>query len=134
MRFVVEREKELQTFVPTPFWTLRTKVDVNGRIVEAAYEVDRIGVKADGESIVKECSGKTGAVEKLESTHIRTLSAYPIRPLNLTIRGLQALRLHTALALSVAERLYLDQLISYPRTSSQKLPPLNRIRRGHERA
>ena len=122
LRFVVEREKEIQTFVPTPFWTLRTKVDVNGRIVEAQYETDRIVVKTDGESIIKECSGKIGVVERLEST---TYKVSPPPPFDLSTLQSEAYRhfgYTPRLALSIAERLYLDQLISYPRTSSQKLP------------
>jgi len=122
LRFVVEREKDIQTFVPTPFWTLRTKVDVNGRIVEAAYETDRIGVKTDGESIIKECSGKIGTVGGLESS---TYQLSPPTPFDLSTLQSEAYR-HFGyvprLALGIAERLYLDQLISYPRTSSQKLP------------
>ena len=123
LRFVVEREKEIQAFVPTPFWTLRTKVDVNGRIVEAAYEIDRIGVKADGESIIKECSGKIGTVDRLESS---TFELSPPTPFDLSTLQSEVYRhfgYTPRLALSIAERLYLDQLISYPRTSSQKLPP-----------
>ena len=122
LRFVVEREKEIQAFVPTPFWTLRTKVDVNGRIVEAVYEIDRIGVKTNGESIVKECSGKIGTVEDLESS---TYELSPPTPFDLSTLQSEAYRhfgYTPRLALSIAERLYLDQLISYPRTSSQKLP------------
>ena len=123
LRFVVDREKEIQTFVPTPFWTLRTKVDVNGRIVEAAYEADRIDVKTDGERVVNECSGKIGAVERLEST---TYALSPPTPFDLSTLQSEAYRhfgYTPRFALSLAERLYLDQLISYPRTSSQKLPP-----------
>ena len=123
MRFVVEREKEIQAFVPTPFWTLRTKVDVNGRIVEAAYEIDRIGVKADGESIVKECSGKIGTVDRLESSIYELTPPTPFDLSTLQSEAYRHFGYTPRLALSIAERLYLDQLISYPRTSSQKLPP-----------
>ena len=123
LRFVVDREKQIQTFVPTPFWTLRTKVDVNGRIVEAAHEADRIGVKTDGEIIIKECSGKLGVVERLESS---TYQLSPPTPFDLSSLQSETYRhfgYTPRLTLSIAERLYLDQLISYPRTSSQKLPP-----------
>ncbi len=123
LRFVVEREKEIQTFVPTPFWTLKTKVDVNDQIVEAAYENDRIDVKKDGESIIKECSGRIGVVERLESS---TYQLSPPTPFDLSMLQSEAYRhfgYTPRLALSISERLYLDQLISYPRTSSQKLPP-----------
>ena len=42
LRFIVDREKEIETHVPVPYWALRTIVDVNGQAIEAQYEVERI--------------------------------------------------------------------------------------------
>jgi len=123
LKFVVERESEIQTFIPTPFWALKTKIDVDGQIVDADYEAGRIEAKASAEDVVKDCAGKGGLVSKLEST------LYPVTPPNafdlptLQSEAYRHFGYNPRLALSIAERLYLDQLISYPRTSSQKLPP-----------
>lgn len=122
LRFVVEREREVETFVPTPYWVLRTLVDVDGKTVEAEYEAERLEAKAHAEETVAECAGKTGVIEKLES-RIYRLSA-PI-PFDLSVLQAEAYRhfgFTPRVALGIAERLYLDQLISYPRTSSQRLP------------
>lgn len=123
LRFVVEREREIGTFVPTPYWVLRTLVDVNGKLIEADYEKERVGVKSEAEQIVEDCAGKTGVIEELES---RTYRVPPPTPFDLSTLQAEAYRhfgFTPRVALGIAERLYLDQLISYPRTSSQKLPP-----------
>lgn len=123
LRFVVEREREIGTFVPTPYWVLRTFVDVNGKLIEADYEKERVGVKSESEQIVEDCAGKTGVIEELES---RTYRVPPPTPFDLSTLQAEAYRhfgFAPHVALGIAERLYLDQLISYPRTSSQKLPP-----------
>jgi DNA topoisomerase-1 len=96
---------------------------VDGRQVEAESEIEHFEVKSNAESIIKDCSGKKGTIEKLESG---TYRLSPPTPFDLTALQTEAYRhflLTPRLALSIAERLYLDQLISYPRTSSQKLPP-----------
>ncbi len=122
LRFVVEREQEIEIFVPTPYWTLRARVDVDGKVVEAEYEIERIKVKRQAEQAIKDCAGKTGNVEKLES---RTYELSPPTPFDLSALQSEAYRhfgYTPRASLGIAERLYLDQLISYPRTSSQKLP------------
>ena len=123
LKFVVDRESEIQTFIPAPFWTLRTKMDVDGQIVDAEYEVDHIEVKAVAEQVVKECAGKFGVITKLESNLYHLAPPTPFDLPALQSEAYRHLGYAPRLALNIAERLYLDQLISYPRTSSQKLPP-----------
>ena len=123
MNFVVEREREIQCFVPAPYWILKTLVIVDGRSVEAEFETERIDKREDAQRIVDECSGKIGVLEKVES---RTYDLAPPTPFDLSDLQAEAYR-HFGFtprnALAIAEHLYLGQLISYPRTSSQKLPP-----------
>jgi DNA topoisomerase-1 len=123
LKFVVERESEIQTFIPTPFWVLRTKIDVDGQIVEAEYEDDHIETRAAAERVVKECAGKIGIITKLESNLYRLSPPTPFDLPTLQSEAYRHFGYAPRLALNIAERLYLDQLISYPRTSSQKLPP-----------
>jgi DNA topoisomerase-1 len=123
LRFVVDREREIETFVPVPYWILRPRVDIDGKVVEAEYELERFEIKAHAERTAEECAGRTGVIEKLES---RTYELSPPAPFDLSALQSEAYRhfgYTPRAALGVAERLYLGQLISYPRTSSQKLPP-----------
>ena len=67
LRFVVEREREIETFVPAPYWVLRAIVNVDGELIEAECEVERFNVKAEAEQTIGDCAGKMGVVEQLES-------------------------------------------------------------------
>jgi DNA topoisomerase-1 len=123
MRFVVEREQEIQCFVPTPYWILRCFVEVDGKRLEAEFEIERLDTETSANRVMAECTGKIGTVEKIES-HTYTLQ--PPTPFDLSTLQAEAYRhfgLTPRATLGIAERAYLDQLISYPRTSSQKLPP-----------
>jgi DNA topoisomerase-1 len=123
LRFVVDRDREIDTHVPIPYWILKTIIDVNGQLIDAQYEAERFDVKAQAELTIGECSGKAGRVDKIES---RTVRLSPPTPFDLSTLQSEAYRhflITPRVALNTAERLYLDQLISYPRTSSQKLPP-----------
>lgn len=123
MRFVVDREREIQCHVPLPYWVLRSFVDVNGKTVEVEYEIEHLNNKMTAQRVRKECAGKIGILEKVES---KTYDLPPPTPFALSDLQAEAYRnfiLHPRVTLGIAERLYLDQIISYPRTSSQKLPP-----------
>ena len=123
LRFVVDREIEIETFVPVPYWVLNACVNIDGKLIEAEYEYNRIELKAEAEQAVKECVGQTGVLERLES---RTYPLAPPVPFDLSTLQSEAYRhfgYTPKASLAIAERLYLDQLVSYPRTSSQQLPP-----------
>jgi DNA topoisomerase-1 len=123
LRFVVDREKEISTFVPMPYWTLKVIVDVDGEEVEANHEIDRFRVKSQAEATIKDCLGKEGVIEKLESRIYRISPPTPFDLSALQAEAYSHFSFTPRLTLGIAERLYLDQLISYPRTSSQKVPP-----------
>jgi DNA topoisomerase-1 len=123
LKFVVEREKEIQSFIPTPFWTLKTRVNIDGQVVYAEYENSHIESKAAAEQVVKECAGKIGRISKLETSNYRLSPPTPFDLSTLQSEAYRHFGQAPRYALSIGERLYLDQLISYPRTSSQKLPP-----------
>ena len=123
LSFVVEREREIQCFVPVPFWVIKSTVNVDGKSVETEFERNRVSSRQEAERIVDECTGKIGVLEKVETSEY---NLPPPTPFDLSTLQTEAYR-HFGVtprnALAIAERLYLNQLISYPRTSSQKLPP-----------
>jgi len=123
LKFLVEREKEIQTFVPTPFWEIKATAEINGAIYEVEFERERIERKIEADEIVKACVGKTALVKDVE---VRTFKQTPPVPFDIGALQAEAYRLFgftPSRTLGIAERLYLAALISYPRTSSQKIPP-----------
>jgi DNA topoisomerase-1 len=124
LKFLAEREKEIRSFVPIPYWQIKAEAKILNSVVEAEYEKKRIDTRAEADAVVEACAGKTGKVMNVD---VRRVNQKPPLPFDVGTLQREAYSLfgytprHT---LAIAQRLYLDALISYPRTSSQKLPPV----------
>jgi DNA topoisomerase-1 len=123
LKFLETREKRIKCFVPTPYWTIKVKVKIGRRVFEADYEKNPVENVSEAESIIKNCQDLEGETEKVVA---KTFQHQPPSPFDLGALQSEAYRLfrYTPINTSnIAQRLYLAALISYPRTSSQKLPP-----------
>ena len=123
LKLVVEREAEIQTFMPSPFWQINATVEIAGKEYSAYFELDRLHSKNAADEVVKKCSGKLGSIASIDEKELRS---FPPEPFDLGSLQREAYRFFgytPRRTLDIAERLYLDAAISYPRTSSQKLPP-----------
>jgi len=123
LQFLVARENTIRCFVPTPFWEIRALVQIDGQECWANHEKSPLETKKEAEAILAECRGKSGTVEKID---VKSSPLPP--PVPFDLGGLQSeayrlFRYSPKRTESIAQRLYLDALISYPRTGSQKLPP-----------
>jgi len=123
LKFLATREKAIRNFVPTPFWSVTVRVRIDETVLEVAYEKRTMETRTEANTVVNACKGKKGKIEKIE-----TKKSLPPPPVPFDLGSLQneAYRLfkYTPMFTSkIAQRLYLDAMISYPRTSSQKLPP-----------
>jgi len=123
LKFLVRREKEVQSFVPTPYWSLRSEVEVKGSVYEAEYETKTFEKEADANAVVEACKGKTGEIETIEIKKLQQKPPIPFDLGKLQTEAYSLFRYTPKRTSSIAQRLYLEALISYPRTSSQKLPP-----------
>ena len=123
LKFLVNREKKINSFIPVPYWSVKAKVEIKSSVYEAKYAQDTIKTRSEADSIVSSCRGKIGEISDVE---VRKIVQNPPTPFNLGAlqREAYALFKYTPKrTLDIAQRLYLDALISYPRTSGQKLPP-----------
>lgn len=120
LAILAKREKEIINFIPKPFWRLLIK----------AKDIEFLNTKGDifdkiiaEESYNKTISAKDDARVKFIETKENRLNPYP--PFDLTALQLEASRvfqMDPSITLSTAQSLYEKAYISYPRTSSQKLP------------
>jgi len=122
LRFVVDREDEIETFVPVPFWEIQATVEINGETLRAEFETQKFDVKAQADNVVSLSDGKEGLIEDIESKTAQVASPFPFDLSSLQTEAYRHFGMTPRHSLAIAERLYLDALISYPRTSSQKLP------------
>lgn len=123
LAYVVDRECEIRWFVPTPFWSVSVILDKGGFTFRASYVVEKVERWAEAQAVEAGCRGRDGVVKRVSKQIIRQ---HPPTPFNLGDLQHEAYRIFgfsPSLTLRLAESLYLKALISYPRTSSQKLPP-----------
>jgi DNA topoisomerase-1 len=139
LKFLETRERSIKCFVPTPYWSIKAKVKIGDAVFEAEYERKIIEVKAEADAIIDSCRDKNGEIEKIERQGFRHMPPLPFDLGSLQSEAYRLFRYTPMRTSIIAQRLYLDALISYPRTSSQKLPPaigyeaiLKKLGRIHE--
>ena len=122
LKFLEDREKTIKCFVPTPYWSITAKININGTAYEADYE-KILESKQEATIVIDACKTKEGQIETIA---VKEFEQNPPVPFDLGALQSEAYRIfrYTPMRTSnIAQHLYLDALISYPRTSSQKLPP-----------
>src|SRR5665647_1037389 len=122
LRFLEAREKTINCFVPTPYWSITAKISVNGTELEVEY-AKTLETKAQATAIKSASKTREGQIETID---IKEFSQSPPVPFDLGILQSETYRIFKYTPMrtsSIAQHLYLSALISYPRTSSQKLPP-----------
>jgi DNA topoisomerase-1 len=121
LALVVNREKEIKAFKPEPFWTVYITCDKDGGKFHAVYEEDKIFDKKKAEEIaaLKSNIARVRNVEKKE------LEIKPPSPFNTTefLRAASMIGYQPQIAMSIAEKLYMSGLVSYPRTDNTVYPP-----------
>jgi len=118
--FVVQRERERINFKPKPFWTLKVIFQTMlGEKFEA--ESDRFWDRSQAQQAYqKASSAREGIVKKFDERLVSISRPTPIRTDDMLrdlakITGLSAARI-----LQIAENLYAEGYISYPRTETNK--------------
>ncbi|MCL4429292.1 MAG: DNA topoisomerase I [Chloroflexi bacterium] len=122
LRFLEAREKTINCFVPTPYWTITAKISINDAVFEVEYE-KTLENKAQATAVKDACKTKEGQIGTVD---VKEFEQNPPVPFDLGSLQSEAYRIFKYTPMrtsSILQHLYLDALISYPRTSSQKLPP-----------
>ncbi|WP_042700412.1 DNA topoisomerase I [Thermococcus sp. PK] len=122
LKFLVEREREIANFVPTPYWVIKMILEKNGQQYTAVYEKDRIFNEEEAKKIVEEAKKGPAFVEKIEVKQQQRNPPHPFDLGTLQREAYSAFGYSPKKTLDIAQSLYEKSFISYPRTSSQKLP------------
>jgi DNA topoisomerase-1 len=121
LAIIVDREKEIKDFKPEPFWEIAAKLDKNGGFSAKHKKgkfTDFKDVTLAYNSAKASTSGKVTSVVK------RVKKDKPPSPYNTTafLRDATRQGFSAAKAMSVAEDLYTNGFISYPRTDNTVYP------------
>ncbi|MHA1717505.1 MAG: DNA topoisomerase I [Promethearchaeota archaeon] len=122
LKAVYERDKEIENHVPIPYWVL----DVNARIRDTNVNLEmkekRFDKKLDAIKIKDDCEGRSGSVTKIKESDHSKPAPPPFCLSSLQSEASRLFKFKPSLTLKLAEKLYLDALITYPRTSSEIIP------------
>ncbi|MFP3417558.1 MAG: DNA topoisomerase I [Nitrososphaeria archaeon] len=117
---IYNRESEINSYVPKPYWKFKAIGELRGQ----KFELSGPNLKSvDEVEVAKKLKGKYGKVVFFDKDIEEIKPPYPFNLSDLQKEAYRLFGIQPWESLSILEKLYLSALISYPRTSSQKLPP-----------
>lgn len=133
LKLLVDREREIQAFVPEPYsmlqlegeYTLKEKASAEKKEkVEAWHTKDKFFDQKEVESIYKKVKGeKEAKIKQVSRNQKNQAPPYPFDLTSLQSESYNLFKITPKETLALAQSLYLAGVTSYPRTSSQQLDP-----------
>ena len=122
LAFVVDREIDIRKHIPEPYWTISAEFKKNGNIINAHYYQQKVNTLSKATSIVNACTNEDGKITGIKDQKVTLRAPTPFNLGDLQKEAYRVFKFSPNYTLTIAEKLYIYALISYPRTSSQKLP------------
>lgn len=120
LALIVDREKEIQAFLSKPYWEIIATLQKDDRQFTASHKRGRFDTREEAAAIYKKL-GKTAVVKDVITERKRE---QPPIPFNTTefVKAASSLGFTAANAMQIAEALYINGWISYPRTDNTVYP------------
>jgi len=118
---VVEREMERRAHVPKPFWEVFAKFQHPDGTFEAHHETDKFWEKGEADAALAGTAGP-GTVKAVTARKNTRKPPAPYNTTAFTTDASSRLGITPANAMRIAEALYMDGFISYPRTDNTVYP------------
>lgn len=122
LRLIVDRELDRRAFVPVPYWEIKADLVHDGELLEVAHAQGRFMA----EDLMQAALARAQAEEAVVTAYkAQPRQVQPPAPFNTTalMSAASSVGVSPARAIRAAESLYLDGLISYPRTDNTVYPP-----------
>ena len=129
LKLIVDREREIEAFDPEDYWEIQALLGKADTTFEAQYfydddgsEAERIWSQADAEAAFDHLDAQSTAT--VSSVRRRTRTDAPPAPFNTTafIQAAGSLGYSAQRAMSIAEELYTEGYVTYPRTDNTVYP------------
>ena len=118
-----KREQEIKKFKPKTFWEIQAQLKVDHLTLTANYIKSKIWNKKDVEKVLGGAKAKECIVKNITKRSYNQLPPVPFNTTDLQAEAYAQFKFSPRQTLNIAESLYQAGYISYPRSSSQKLPP-----------
>lgn len=130
LKLIVDREREIRAFDPEDYWELAATLRADSTTFETAYiyedddgtQAERVWEEARAEVVAADLSAASTAT--VQAVHRRTQTDQPPSPFDTTafIGAAGSLGFSANRAMDIAESLYTDGYITYPRTDNTVYP------------
>ena len=122
LALVVARERERLAFVPEDYWVIRGAFGTDPDAFEAPHATARFKAQAEAQAVMAHVEGATRAT--VASVEKKKRTVQPPAPFNTTslMAAASAEGLSPARTMRIAESLYMDGYISYPRVDNTVYP------------
>lgn len=118
LKIVADREREIQEFEPEDYW----EVYMHAGGLEAQHVEEKFWEEDKADSVVEACTGKVAEVTDVDRRQYNHNPPHPFNLTDLQNEAYSKFNISPKKTQQLAQNLYESSLISYPRTSSQKLP------------
>ena len=122
LKIIVEKEKEIKAFIPEPYWELMLPTKIEKHDVEAMCTENPFIDEKKANTYLAGCTGPA-AVAAIDAKRTTQAPPYPFDLTTLQTEAYRSLRINPKETMRLAQDLYTGGYTSYPRTSSQQLPP-----------
>jgi len=124
LKIVVDREREIKAFKSTPYWQIELQAKVKDGAFVAWHEADKFWEKDKADVVMDKVKGKKkGVVKEVSKGQFKQNPPVPFDLTSLQTEAYRCFGINPSVTLAIAQDLYTNGWISYPRTSSQQLPP-----------
>ncbi len=123
LNILVERENEIENFEPKIFYSIIATLKAN-MTFEAKHEKEKIEDETKAKEIYEKIKNeKKAKVVELDVNETQMFAPVPFDLTTLQSEAYRIYKIKPQETLDIAQKLYLNSYISYPRTSSQQLDP-----------
>jgi len=118
-----ERELEIAKFISKPYWQIFILLDLFGKQFQAVHKKDKFWKEDEAKEIFEKIKNKPAKVSNIQKSKQLVHVPFPFDLTTLQMEAYRCFKIPPKTTLQIAQELYTSAYISYPRTSSQKLPP-----------
>jgi len=122
VRLVVDREREIRNFIPSPYWTLDIQLDKEGTKFLARHVKGKLERLADAQAIIEAIQGETHALAvKVQKKESRQSPKPPFTTVDLQAAAASRLKFTPEQTMKLAQGLFDHGLTTYHRTDSVRM-------------
>jgi len=122
LNIVVEREQSIKDFKAKPYWVVDLISKFNDEEIEAIHKKEEFWEEKEATDVVSKCDSKDGVIKKIDKKEKKYVAPNPFDLTSLQVESYGVFGIAPKRTLEIAQELYTNGLISYPRTSSQQFP------------